>query len=115
MIPKFQFKGFQPDDHLTAETEGVLEQIQDQTHLDATIVSMLEYDGSTYACSIDVFLKHRSVFANTMDVNPFQALHRARQTLVEKLSKVKDTRVLNRKPEALTKKSPYPFEPVEQS
>ena len=114
MIPEFQYKGFEPDDHLIAECEGVLERVQDLAPISSTVVSQLEFDGVNYSCAIDVFLKTGSVYASASSNNSFHALHRAEETIVEKLSKQKETLFFTRKP-ILTNKRPNPFEPVGQT
>ena len=114
MIPEFQYKEFEPDDRLTAECERVLERVQDLAPTSSTVVSQLEFDGVNYSCAIDVFLKHGSVYASTSSNNSFHALHRAEETIIEKLSKQKETQFFTRKP-SLTNERPYPFEPVGQT
>ena len=87
MIPEFKYNGFQPDDHVIAEAEGILERIQEQVPVSSTIVSSLDRNSDGYACSIDLFLRRGSFHASTSDMDPFIALRRAEETLIEKLSK----------------------------
>ena len=83
MIPEFQYKGFEPDDHVIAEAEGILERIRDLAPSSSTIVSLLDYTNDGYACSIDIYLRRGSVHASTSDVDPLKTLHRAEETIVE--------------------------------
>ena len=115
MISEFQYKGFEPDDHVVAEAEGILERIRDLAPVGSTIVSFLDYSKDAYSCSIDIYLRRGSIHASTSDIDLFKTLHRAEETIVEKLNKQKETRFFTRKPETLTNKKRNTFETAEQT
>ena len=115
MIPEFQYKGFEPDDHVVAEAEGILDRIRDLAPAGSTIVSLLDYSKEGYACSIDIYLRRGSVHASTSEIDPFKTLHRAEETIIEKLNKQKETKFFTKKPEALTNKKRNTFESAEQT
>ena len=115
MISEFQYKGFLPDDHTVAEAEGILDRIQDLAPAGSTILSLLTYDQGNYSCSIDIFFKRGSVCASSSDSDVFKSLHRVETTIIDKLSKYKETRFYNRKADVLTNKSVNPFESIEQN
>ena len=115
MIPEFQYKGFEPDDHVIAEAEGILERIRDLAPPGSTVVSLLNYSKDGYACSIDIYLRRGSVHASTSDFDPFRTLQNAEETIVEKLNKQKEIRFFSRRPEVLTNKNQKTFETAEQT
>jgi len=115
MIIGFQYKGFEPNDQITAEADEMLEHIQDLAPIGSTVVALLDYDGKNYACSVDVFVRNGSVFASASNDDAIQSIRRAEETIIEKMRKIKETRFFTRKPEVLTNKKQPTFEPVEQT
>ena len=115
MIIGFKYKGFEPDDHVVTEAEETLDHIQDLAPIDATIVALLDYDGSNYACSVDIFVRNGSIFASVSNEHAGQALRRAEETIIEKLRKVKEARFFRRKPMILIHKSEAALEPLKQT
>lgn len=114
MIIGFQYKGFEPNDQVTAEASETLDHIQDIAPLGSTVVALLDYDGKNYACSLDIFTRNGSVFASASNEDAIQSIRRAEETIIEKMRKTKETRFFKRKPEVSTNKKRNAFEPVEQ-
>ena len=101
MIPEFKYKGFDPDDHVIAEAEGILDRIGELIPAASTIASILDYDKNSCSCTIDIYLRRGFVHASTCDADPFKALHKAESAVIEKIYKQKETKFYTRKPEAL--------------
>ena len=115
MIIGFQYKGFEPNDQITAEAEEMLEHIQDVAPLGSTVVALLDYDGKNYSCSVDVVTRNGSVFASASKEDAIQSILRTEETILEKMRKIKETRFFTRKPEFLIHHRQRSFEPVEQN
>ncbi len=99
----FQYIGFKPDENLKVEAEETLERIQDVAPIGSTVVALLDYDGKSYACSIDVFVRTGSILASANSVDALESIRRAEEIVIEKLRKVRETRFFTRESEVLTR------------
>ena len=102
MINEFVYEGFQPDDNMEAEAQAVIEEVYDVASKHVTIAALIRFDGNHYYCSIDAFLRRGCISIATTESDYSKVLCKAKEILLEKLSKHKETRFFS-KPEALTK------------
>lgn len=91
MVTQFKFIGFTPNEFIKSEVNGVLDHIKNRAPTLSTIVGKLEYLGTSYVCSIDVFLKQGTAFTRITDVDAVQALRYAEKSIINKLPRQKDT------------------------
>jgi ribosome-associated translation inhibitor RaiA len=111
MLTDFRYKGFTADEPVEAESQEILDHIQKAVPIGTAVVASLEFDGTYYTCSVDIYLKRGSFYAQANDIDPIQALHNAEETILTKVYKTKETRFYTRS-DRLTNETPNPSEYV---
>lgn len=102
MVNEFKYEGFQPDESMEAEAHAVIEEVYDVASKHVTMAALIRFEKNQYYCSIDAFLRRGCISISTSDTDYSKVLCRAKEILLEKLSKHKETRFFSR-PEVLTK------------
>lgn len=112
MIIGFQYKGFEPDERITAEIVDMLDHVQDIAPLGSSLVGVMDYDGKTYTCSLEIFTRNGSFMASANHENAVRAILHTEESVLEKMRKIRETRFYTRKPEFLTNRKHHRLEPV---
>jgi|GEM_PF-4721732 len=98
LFPEFEFKGFLPDDYLSAEAAGVLDDLQSDLNGAVSTVARMEFDGKRYFCTIELSQKRGVFQAASCDENPMKALHRVEERLRDKIRRTNETKFFTRNP-----------------
>lgn len=99
---EFIYEGFQPDDTMEAEAQAVIEEVYDVASKHVNLAALVRFEGNQYYCSIDAFLRRGCISIATTDSDYSKVLCKAKEILLEKVSKHKETRFFSR-PDVLTK------------
>lgn len=102
MVNEFKYEGFQPDESMEAEAQAVIEEVCDVASKHVTMAALIRFDGNQYQCSIDAYLRRGCISIAIADPDYSKVLCRAKEILLEKLSKQKETKFFS-KPEVLTR------------
>ena len=85
MEAQLRYKGFEPGDAVKDEASEVLAQLSNLEIDHSTMVARVEFDGSEYGCSIDVFGEFGSEYVFITHENPVTAIRGATERLKRKL------------------------------
>jgi ribosome-associated translation inhibitor RaiA len=111
MLTDFRYKGFKPEKELESEAEAILQNVEKCVPHGTAVVASIEFDGASYTCSVDAYLKRGSFYAQVSDPDPVQALQNAEEMILKKIYRTKETRFYSRS-ENLTSETPNPSEYV---
>ena len=96
MINEFEYEGFQPEDSMEAEAQAVIEELFDVVSRQVKISALIRFHENQYCCSIDAFLRRGCISVSTTDTDYSKVLCRAKEIILEKLSKHKETNFFSR-------------------
>lgn len=96
MIHGFNFIGFDPSEDLKQKAGIALDRLINMAPYGSMPVALLEQDGSTYRCGIEIYSKHGPFTARGSDTSPEQALEAVVRSLSKKLERWKTIRFENK-------------------
>lgn len=83
----FNFIGFDPDDQLRMEANGIVAELLDLAPLGSIAVAMLEKSEDRYRCSIEIYSHHGPYTASSSDLSPNAALQTVLGLLAPRLKR----------------------------
>ena len=96
MINAFEFKGCNPDKIMETEADAVIEEILNSASTNVKIVALMSFDGKKYNCSIDIYQRDNTISTSINDANFSNALSRAKEIILKKLS-IRKSEILTNK------------------
>jgi hypothetical protein len=91
-MEKFYFDGFDPTPALQRRADRLYEKILEAAPSDAQVNALLEWDGKTYHCSVEIGSSSLPFAVGTAHPNPSIALDKAELSMMRKIEKWKSVR-----------------------